>query len=78
MLVAQNLSQTGESLLVQGDSAIQGPCRGVGVGEVVGRSQGFGVLVAQDALLVGEGLFVQGDGSFQVSGRGVGVGEVVG
>ena len=61
MVGAEDPLAVGQGLLVQGDR-LGGPARRlVGVGEVVPRGQGVGVVGAEDPLAVGQGPLVQGD-----------------
>ena len=77
MVWAQDALTIGQNLLEQGNSLFESTRGLVGVGEVVARGQGVGVVGSQDALTIGQGLLEQVDGLVE-SARGlVGVGEVV-
>ena len=53
----------------RGMARSRSPADSVGVGEVVARGQGVGVVGAEDPLAVGQGALVQGDGRVQVPRR---------
>ena len=77
MVGAQEVLEVLEVLLVQGDGLVESACLLVGVGEVVARDEGVGVVGAQDTGAFFEVLFVQGDGLVESACLLVGVGEVV-
>ena len=62
---------------MQGDRLAQSARRLVGLGEVVARGQGVGVVRAEQPLAIGEVALVQGDRLAQPARRLVGLGEVV-
>ena len=68
MVGAQDAQAVGQVLLVQADGLL-GSARGlIGVGEVVARGEGVGVVGPQEALAVGQVLLEQVDGLVGVSG----------
>ena len=77
MLGAQDSGGLFEIMFVQGNGFIESSRVPVGVGEVVARGEGVGVVGAQDAGAVFEVLLVQGDGLIEPARSLVGAGEVV-